>query len=959
MLLLPTLHSSAQSQSLGLIVDGDPVDISEIPFMVSLMNVNQTQCASKHICGGIILTDEWVLTAAHCTCNQNLANLYIQSGATNVNSSDGQTVKVVEVVEHPSFQFCGFDSAINQYDFALLRLEEALCFNENVQPALIDHPFHNSSITQGSATAAGWGVQQNMDCEVGPSFLACQDLLLKADGNISTSPLCPNDPYPNGFIYVSKAFGFVNSGDSGGPLYIDYNNVSVPIGVTSNGCCNQLFNSSDPNEFIDIWITKFATIRLHYDWISQIIHDRSELKTECDCDFPDLVVHDNVNLSFGKYNSITVKNGATLQCTNGEIQITGEIIVEKNAKLIIDDATLTSCDPALKWQGIIVDADWNQNIGEVYVKNNAIIENAVVGIDNRSLIPLVVIPVTVEYGGALVEVNNATIRNCDIGIRMSLNFFDETSSIQNSTIESCDVALSLYQSNKMNIQNSLFIDNQTAIDGISSSVVAESSTFNSDVYMTSNWPQASASFFKENTFLEMYATFHTASNSEELLFFNNQFFDSGFTALGEMFLKIENNDYIGSETGNYFWNTGENIQNLIQNNDFSGVEYGNTNTGDNDTEFWYNCFDATVEADIEVYHLASIHHSQGEEEEAAANCFSFAGKIKTGIGTEEFDYWSKDGILPATNICKHPGTGNFDLKQANDEFGSNCGSSLPGVPGTGPNRYLACKCWDRHDCETMRQYILNQIAILEENTTMNPYVREWAIRSWRRCLDKNLRRSVRIEIEDENDRQAAIDLLQAQPEFRYNNMAYGMMMDEHNYPAAKSYLNSLLGLIPAEQEYVASQNILHEYLMSSMNPSSVTQQQLTVLYQNGSSFNTLSGFSRSIYRYITGDTIHIHLPHLEKELQPTSKKNHTERLPQVKIYPNPLMEDVFMVAIDDFNPEYSYELTAYDFTGTLVMTQRVNTPLSRVNFTLPSGMYIIHLTAEGHTLATEKLVKTK
>src|SRR5690606_17685833 len=101
----------------GEIVGGYDTYITHHPWQVSILY------SGSHICGGSILSDTWVLTAAHCTVGVSAASLQVAAGVSYRSQIgvSGQLVDVAEIVRHPDYV-----SAVSGNDVALLRLDTPL-----------------------------------------------------------------------------------------------------------------------------------------------------------------------------------------------------------------------------------------------------------------------------------------------------------------------------------------------------------------------------------------------------------------------------------------------------------------------------------------------------------------------------------------------------------------------------------------------------------------------------------------------------------------------------------------------------------------------------------------------------------------------------------------------------------------------------------------------------------------
>ena len=81
------------------IYNGVPASIKDYPYLVSL------RVCGLHTCGGAIISDRHILTAAHCThgsFNYPYDNVTIHAGSTETDKP-GYVYRVAKVTEHPQY----------------------------------------------------------------------------------------------------------------------------------------------------------------------------------------------------------------------------------------------------------------------------------------------------------------------------------------------------------------------------------------------------------------------------------------------------------------------------------------------------------------------------------------------------------------------------------------------------------------------------------------------------------------------------------------------------------------------------------------------------------------------------------------------------------------------------------------------------------------------------------------
>uniref|UniRef100_A0A3Q3VN99 Coagulation factor IX n=1 Tax=Mola mola TaxID=94237 RepID=A0A3Q3VN99_MOLML len=139
------------------IVGGDVVIPGEIPWQVLSLIIRSS---GKVFCGGTILSDRWVITAAHCLLEVQVMSFYMSLVAgehtLNLHEDTEQNYEVLEQHIHPRY-----NSSISLYnhDIALIYLKSPIAFSTTVRPICIGpRAFTEYLVKEYSpATVSGWG----------------------------------------------------------------------------------------------------------------------------------------------------------------------------------------------------------------------------------------------------------------------------------------------------------------------------------------------------------------------------------------------------------------------------------------------------------------------------------------------------------------------------------------------------------------------------------------------------------------------------------------------------------------------------------------------------------------------------------------------------------------------------------------------------------------------------------
>lgn len=141
----------AETESTGeRIFEGQRTTPGQFPHQVSVREPKHRFI--WHFCGGVLISDRFVLSTANCTqsINSSAKNVSLVVGTNSMwKLESGTPYAVSRITNHPKF-----DRKTMANDISVIKTERKIVFNNLVQPARLP----KSNVADGAAaTVSGWG----------------------------------------------------------------------------------------------------------------------------------------------------------------------------------------------------------------------------------------------------------------------------------------------------------------------------------------------------------------------------------------------------------------------------------------------------------------------------------------------------------------------------------------------------------------------------------------------------------------------------------------------------------------------------------------------------------------------------------------------------------------------------------------------------------------------------------
>ncbi|XP_067828052.1 serine protease 55-like [Heptranchias perlo] len=124
--------------------EGSKAHLKEFPWQVTITHWR------KHHCGGSLINEYWVVTAAHCVANRKSKNLQVIAGTVDITHQEN-THNVEKIISHENFEPIAFKD-----DIALLELKQPVSYSELASPVCFPDSIYMDPDQLHNCWTCGW-----------------------------------------------------------------------------------------------------------------------------------------------------------------------------------------------------------------------------------------------------------------------------------------------------------------------------------------------------------------------------------------------------------------------------------------------------------------------------------------------------------------------------------------------------------------------------------------------------------------------------------------------------------------------------------------------------------------------------------------------------------------------------------------------------------------------------------